>query len=86
MADSRDWLDQTKSLMEKRLGRPPTEDDIIAHYTHHGEDARIWIRHNFDGMPKEEIEYNEADMGEALERSALRRRMEEVEALLRGRR
>ena len=75
MADSRDFLDQTRSLTEKRFGREPTEDDLVAQFMLHGKDQRIWILHGWDGEPQNEIACEETEMRRAADRSALRQRL-----------
>jgi hypothetical protein len=75
--DTRDWLAQTESLMRLR-GEEPTEDAMVGHFAMHGRDKRIAIQHAMDGESQGEIEYNDADLRRASERTILRRRFRDV--------
>jgi hypothetical protein len=82
MSDSRNWLDQTRSLMALRYGREPTEDDVLAHFTLCGPGQRINIQHAMDGESQGEISLEEGEMRRAVDRGVIRQRMGEVHLAL----
>jgi hypothetical protein len=75
--DTRDWVDQTRSLMELQ-GKDVTEDSMVAEFALHGRDKRVWIQHTMDGEAQGDIDNNDADMRRASERTILRRRFRDV--------